>query len=269
MRLFKQSFNEQSSSARCPGSKIKATIESMKTASKNETLEIGKRLESYIDASGMNYVDFAKAVATLEGPDSKVGPQTVTYWRQTGKIARDRLKTICQVLNISPSDLLGIRQKHTEPVSLSGSSQVLSWSDADTLPEGFCVVPRYRMAFSMGDGRVMFEVQKYEDGDAFRSGWLATMCLKPDSCFVAKVEGISMEPKLEEGESILVDRSQTTIIDRKIYAICYDGQIYCKRLFKAGNEIIMRSDNAAYPEIRAQAEDVEIIGRVVWHAGVL
>jgi phage repressor protein C with HTH and peptisase S24 domain len=162
-----------------------------------------------------------------------------------------------------------VAQRPSEPASLSGSSPILSWSNADTLPEGFRVVPRYRMAFSMGDGRVMFEVQEYEDGDAFRSNWLSNMGIKPDSCFIAKVEGSSMEPKLEEGESVLVDRAQTRVIDRKIYAVCYDGQIYCKRLFKAGNEIIMRSDNLAYPEIRAQAEDVEIIGRIVWHAGKL
>jgi len=81
---------------------------------------VGVRLEAYIRASGMNYVDFAKAIATIEGPDSKVSPQTVTHWRRTGKIAREKLKVICRVLKISPNDLLGIDQSHS-PAPFSSS----------------------------------------------------------------------------------------------------------------------------------------------------
>ncbi len=77
-----------------------------------------------------------------------------------------------------------------------------------------------------------------------------------------------MEPKLEDSESVLVARAQALIPDRKIYTISYDGKIYCKCLFKAGGEIIMRSDNPDFPEIPAPQEAVEIIGRVVWHGGL-
>ncbi|MHB1267827.1 MAG: S24 family peptidase [Acidithiobacillus ferriphilus] len=154
-----------------------------------------------------------------------------------------------------------------EPPSLSGNFPVRSWDGHEGLPQGFVAVPRLRMSLSMGTGKIMFEAEEHEEGNAFRADWLATMCLKPGSCFMAKVEGASMEPKLEEGESVLIDRAQTLIIDRKIYAVSYDGKIYCKRLFKAGGEVIMRSDNFEFPEIRAPAEEVQIIGRVVWHAG--
>jgi transcriptional regulator with XRE-family HTH domain len=153
--------------------------------------------------------------------------------------------------------------------TLSGSAPVIAWSDAEGPPSGMVTVPRLRMSLSMGTGKIMFEVEEHEEGSAFRADWLASMCLKPGSCFMAKVEGSSMEPKLEEGESVLIDRAQVNIIDRKIYAISYDGKIYCKRLFKAGAEVIMRSDNSEFPEIRAQAEEVQIIGRVVWHAGAV
>ncbi|QQD71914.1 S24 family peptidase [Acidithiobacillus ferrivorans] len=165
-------------------------------------------------------------------------------------------------------------QDHSAPMSgtaptLSGNAPVIAWSDAEGPPPGMVTVPRLRMSLSMGTGKIMFETEEHEEGNAFRADWLASMCLKPGSCFMAKVEGASMEPKLEEGESVLIDRAQTLIIDRKIYAISYDGKIYCKRLFKAGIEVIMRSDNSEFPEIRAAAEEVQIIGRVVWHAGSL
>jgi hypothetical protein len=95
----------------------------------SSTKEVGKRLEEFIQASGMNYVQFADAVAALEGPDSTIGPQTVTHWRQTGKIKRERLPLICRVLGITADELLGMSQDRpattariVDPLALPGAA---------------------------------------------------------------------------------------------------------------------------------------------------
>ncbi len=104
---FKQNFNTQSSAAVWNHAEVKATIENMDNPNRT-TQEVGKRLDSLIKASGMNYVEFGKLVARIEGPDSKVGPATVLHWRKTGKIARGRLGAICLALKITPDVLLGV-----------------------------------------------------------------------------------------------------------------------------------------------------------------
>jgi transcriptional regulator with XRE-family HTH domain len=153
--------------------------------------------------------------------------------------------------------------------NLSSPLAVAEWEDVKDLEDDMVIIPRYRMAFSAGSGTVIFEVQKTEKGDAFRSGWLRQKGCSAKDCFLASVEGDSMEPSLFCGDSVLVSRKQKEIIDRKVYAVCVDGKIFCKRLFKAADEIVMRSDNSAYPEIRISASLIEIIGRVLWRAGDL
>lgn len=104
---FKQNFNKRSSATVWNHIVVKATIEKMEN--RNSTAqEVGERLDALIKASGMNYVEFGKLVARIEGPDSKVGPATVLHWRKTGKIARGRLGAICLALKITPDVLLGV-----------------------------------------------------------------------------------------------------------------------------------------------------------------
>lgn len=153
--------------------------------------------------------------------------------------------------------------------NLSAPTSISEWDGPDELENGVVTIPRYRMGISAGTGAVLFEVEQREAGDAFRSSWLRSVGCSPKDCFMAKVDGDSMEPTLADGDSVLISRAQTTIIDRKIYALAYDGKIYCKRLFKAGGELVLRSDNPAYPEIRAPIGQIQIIGRVVWAAKVL
>ncbi len=138
MTTFKQSFNKQSSGARCLASGFQAIIESMKDDSPR-TVDVGKRLDWFIRAAGMNYVQFANEVAKREGPDSKVSPQTVTHWRKTGKISRERLPVICEVLGITADVLLGmatpaITARVLEPLALSTGEGSNSVSDAGLLP---------------------------------------------------------------------------------------------------------------------------------------
>lgn len=69
----------------------------------------------------------------------------------------------------------------------------------------------------------------------------------------------------------MVDTSQTTVIDGKVYALWYDGGERVKRLYRLpGGGLKIKSDNDTYPAIELSADTVElvrIIGRVVHVAG--
>ena len=79
-----------------------------------------------------------------------------------------------------------------------------------------------------------------------------------------------MSPTIEGGDSLLVDRSKTTIYDGKIYCVRIEGQLYAKRLQKIPpNTVRVVSDNDKYRSFEIDLNkisdfDFQIIGEVLW-----
>ena len=81
---------------------------------------------------------------------------------------------------------------------------------------------------------------------------------------VVYAQGDSMSPEIKSGDALLVDTSQTDIIDGVVYAFNYDGQPMCKRLQKIGKEIKAISSNPLFdPFIIDFTCQFNIVGRVV------
>jgi phage repressor protein C with HTH and peptisase S24 domain len=77
-----------------------------------------------------------------------------------------------------------------------------------------------------------------------------------------------MTPTLNQGDDILVDRGDAAERLRDgIYVLRLDGALLVKRLslHPVTRRISIRSDNLAYPAWEAaRADDLAIIGRVIW-----
>ena len=56
-------------------------------------------------------------------------------------------------------------------------------------------------------------------------------------CVGALIDGVSMEPKLHDGDIVIIDRSVETFEDDNVYAFFYDDHCYIKQLQKLGNEL--------------------------------
>lgn len=81
---------------------------------------------------------------------------------------------------------------------------------------------------------------------------------------IVYAQGDSMSPEIKSGDALLVDTSQTDIIDGVVYAFNYDGQPMCKRLQKIGKEITAISSNPLFKTFTIDFScQFNIIGRVV------
>ena len=81
---------------------------------------------------------------------------------------------------------------------------------------------------------------------------------------VVYAQGDSMSPEIKSGDALLVDTSQTEIIDGVIYAFNYDGQPMCKRLQKIGKDIKAISSNPLFDSFIIDFTcQFNIVGRVV------
>ena len=102
---------------------------------------------------------------------------------------------------------------------------------------------------------------------AFRKDWMAANGIHASSAVLLDVMGDSMEPLFQDGDTLLVDKSDREIRDGKIYLITLGEELRVKRIFKGLTGLILRSENKLYPDVAVEGPDLEtfiIHGRVKW-----
>ncbi|NCP13016.1 MAG: LexA family transcriptional regulator [Sphingomonadales bacterium] len=127
-------------------------------------------------------------------------------------------------------------------------------------------VPRLDLGASAGAGRVVGGEAAF-DTFRFSRRWLAEQGLERAQLSALRVEGDSMEPLLNDGDEILVDVSPRPFRDG-IHVVRLGDTLMVKRVASAGaGRVALLSQNFAYPPVEVAADEVVIIGRVVWKGG--
>ena len=149
------------------------------------------------------------------------------------------------------------------PEDISAESPALpakrrDWIDVPRLPLGASAGPG-----ALGEAEIPF------DSFRFSARWLREQGLEAAQLSAIAVEGDSMEPVLRDGDEILVDRTRRPIRDG-IHVVRLGEVLMVKRLDTARpGRIVLLSANDAYPPVDVAADEVDVIGRVVWKAGRL
>jgi phage repressor protein C with HTH and peptisase S24 domain len=166
--------------------------------------------------------------------------------------------------------------KLTDGRSFVNIRPVLEWDNESELGEEYVLIPRLDIKVSAGNGRIVWDVDEKGQKQAFRASWIARLGINPGQAATVVADGSSMEPRVIDGDSLVVDYKATNLIDGKVYVLAYQNEVYVKRLFKRpGGGLTIRSDNpdkARYPDMEVlppDAEHVEIIARVVAVSGAM
>lgn len=215
--------------------------------------------------------------------------------RETPAGPRARLLDLSQARGVSLaalSELLGRNPSYLQQFIRKGSPRKLEEQDRATLARFLGVdeeelretqdnsyvkaprrdggewvaVPRLDLGAAAGAGRVPGGEAAF-DTFRFSRRWLAEQGLESAQLSAIRVEGDSMEPLLNDGDEILVDRSPRPFRDG-IHVVRVGETLMVKRIASAGpGRVALLSQNLAYPPVEVAAEEVEIIGRVVWKGG--
>lgn len=193
--------------------------------------------------------------------------------RKESMPSADYLQRIARALETEIATLLGSGNTSLHG-GMSNMRPVLTWEHKDDLPPGeFALVRRLAVKLSAGNGHEHVEVLLDSDRQpqAFRADWIRKMGLKPASLACMEATGPSMEPRIQHGDGLVVDLSQTEVQDGRVYALWYDGGERVKRLYRLpGGGLRITSDNPGFAPIDLlphQLEHVRVIGRVVHVAG--
>lgn len=86
---------------------------------------------------------------------------------------------------------------------------------------------------------------------------------------VVFARGDSMEPTIQDGDMLLIDRTQIDLCDGIFLMRYYNGELLVKRICDVTFEIRLISDNKKYDYIPIEKDkfdkEVKIIGKVIWN----
>lgn len=139
--------------------------------------------------------------------------------------------------------------------------------ERDAAGHQLCIVPRLALGASAGPGALDPD-EAAAGALAFDARWLRALGGRPDMLSIIRVSGESMTPTLNDGDDIMVDRSDGAGRLRDgIYVLRMDDALMVKRiaLTPRRGRISIRSDNALFPTFEdVDPRGIVIVGRVIW-----
>ncbi|CAA0097801.1 putative HTH-type transcriptional regulator [BD1-7 clade bacterium] len=136
----------------------------------------------------------------------------------------------------------------------------------DELAE-FALIPGYDIQVSAGHGAFPDSEQPTRRL-AFRHRWLKFRGLSENDLVLVYASGDSMEPTISNNNTLMVDTSDTKLLDGSVYVIRHDGHLLVKRTqYAPGQGVWLISDNKQYEKLLVNIDetpDMEVVGRVVW-----
>lgn len=109
---------------------------------------------------------------------------------------------------------------------------------------------------------------EHDDGEThgIPKRWMERQGLHRDVLVVTTVDGDSMEPSLYDGDSIVVNTSDTQPVSGNVYIINYEGEAVVKRMLRDAGQWWLISDNPdqrKYHRQLCKGADCIVVGRVV------
>ncbi len=149
----------------------------------------------------------------------------------------------------------------------------LVWARGDGKSAGGVIrVPRYDATLAAGAGS-WNEGKRRLDDIPFTETFFQKRFGRPSGTgfAVLTASGDSMETKISDGDLLLIDETDTRIVDG-VLAFVLDGEARVKRFRRGIDGVSIMSDNPVYPEERLpldQLDRINVIGRVRWVGSVL
>ncbi len=219
---------------------------------------IGSRIRQAREELGLSQTDVAHAL--------KITPQAVQQW-EDGKTAPrgGRLDVLATYLGKSKAWLSFGDEESKPPTS---NFRVIDESD-ELDPSCYVKIERFNVKLSAGNGTVEWIPEKL-DPLVFRRAWFRKKGFPMEACKAMYVRGDSMEPMLMDWDTILIDTSDTELVEGEVFAVAFKGKLYVKKIAYYDDGIKLVSLNDRYEPIPvpdAESERFRCLGRMVWRGG--
>lgn len=137
---------------------------------------------------------------------------------------------------------------------------------------GFIWIDVVEANFSCGTGEsIEFHFDVINGKFPFPPSFFQKKYVDPKCMRIIKAKGDSMADKIDDGDLVGIDISQTEIIDGEIYAVYFEGEGMIKQIFKEeGGKLVLHSLNPKYRDREVTEQNglnFKVMGRQFWRAG--
>ncbi|MBY0444732.1 MAG: hypothetical protein K2Q15_05925 [Burkholderiales bacterium] len=246
----------------------------------DKKIDIGLRVAEERNRLGMSQAAFGGQGGVSKGTQ-------LTYEKGTGAPNSDYLVAIASIGADVPYILTGHRSlltKNTESSLCTEEKKpkdsvvlhpIVVWDNEDELdPDFYVFIPVLDIKLSAGNGNVIWEVSQKIQRQAFLRRWVERVGVNPSKAAIMTASGNSMEPRILDGDSLVVDYERTYINEGKIYALALQGEVFVKRIHKEIDGALRISsanaDKHKYPDKLIPPDlvsQIQIIGRVMAVSG--
>lgn len=114
-----------------------------------------------------------------------------------------------------------------------------------------------------------FQVEpEYHDGETqgVPTKWILQEGLRKDALVATVVRGESMEPALYQGDTVVVNTADKTLVSGSVYVVNYEGEAVVKRLLRDAGQWWLTSDNLdqrKYHRQLCKGAECIVIGKVI------
>ncbi|MBU8910687.1 MAG: helix-turn-helix domain-containing protein [Desulfobacterales bacterium] len=138
------------------------------------------------------------------------------------------------------------------------------WNNPD--PDMYHYIPMAEATLNAGGGTFVLSEKTTGRYYAFRKNFLSFIASSPKNLILMKVTGDSMEPKIEDGDTVMIDIGKRQLKNGAIYALGYDDVVVIKEVEKlpGGKVLVISKNQKIHPPYEADIQNIRIIGQVIW-----
>lgn len=222
--------------------------------------DISEKIRSLRADFGLSQAEFAERIGVTK---SKI--QNIEGGKQ--RADHEFLTALAVHFTIDLSSFL-TSDDYSSPRQTGGMAEASAKEFAVSPPASgdFVPIPRYSVEASAGHGAVV-GAEEEEGRYAFSRRWLSRRALPISALAVISVTGSSMEPRLSDGDLVLIDTSATDLRDGVTYVFRLGNDLLIKQLqIMPLNHVKLISLNSEFEPLMIHlnnGEDFQALGRVV------
>lgn len=196
-------------------------------------------------------------------------PQSTIAQIESGRTkSTSKIIELAEALGTTPNYLLnGIADLKTPP----SHSGVSSYSGYESInKEVYVTIPYYDLSISPETSNATWVTKNPAEELIFHKSWFEQRKLNPSCVKAMHVRGKSMEPFLYDMDTVLLNQSDTELVDGDIYAIVYKNRLYIRELRASENGINIISYHSDYEIMRVTQDTIKefsVLGKMIWRGG--
>ena len=233
---------------------------------------VRERLMLLLMRSGLNKTRLAAELG--------VNRSVLNSWFVSGVVSPKWLNVVCAHFGVSKAWLLngeGPGPAAPQGYSVGNIEVIDNTVTPEVIPADSVRIPEYHVVFCCGDGADEPAFEECTDTlpAYYRRSFFDFRGINPRTCVRIKAHGRSMEPLINDGDMLLIDRSNDAVsiaVPGGIYALIFDTQLMVKRIRRLEDGTVeLTSENPSFLPIRLSPEEAAerliVIGHVVERSG--